>query len=479
MATSNRQRGKVRPKAARRIPPPHHRARPTLEALEDRQCPTTVSVYASGLFNPRGLTFGPDGNLYVAEGGSGGISSTVGQCDQVAPPVGPYAGGYTSRISKITSDGMRTTVADNLPSSQTSPMLGNLVSGVAAVQFIGDTLYGIEAGAGCSHGLAGTDNTIFRVNADGSTTTIADLSVFQQANPTIGPDGQPASAQTLDDFEPDGTWYSMVAVRGALYAVEPNHGELDRITTDGQISRVADIYSTQGHVVPTALAYHGNFYVGNLGTFPVTPGTENVYKITPSGQIKVFASGLTTVTGVAFDPQGQMYVLETDTAPGFPGPSAAGSGMVVRVNDDGSLTTIASGLVFPTAMTFGPDGALYLSNFGFGAPPIGLGQILRVDLGPTVAADSSVARAGSILPASSVHVDLAQATDMMIQPHSKAQAVSFPTPNAPAGETRNWPLEPVVNTTTGTHSAAVDSFFIQHAGAEPAQLTTNLGEVEL
>ena len=38
-------------------------------------------------------------------------------------------------------------------------------------------------------------------------------------------------------------------------------------------------------------------------------------------------------------------------------------------------------LVFPTAMTFGPDGALYVSNFGFGVPPIGLGQIVRIDVG--------------------------------------------------------------------------------------------------
>jgi len=73
-----------------------------------------------------------------------------------------------------------------------------------------------------------------------------------------------------------------------------------------------------------------------------------------------------------------MYALETDTVAGFPGLDAAGSGKVVRVNSDGTLTTIASGLVFPTAMTFGPDGKLYVSNFGFGVPPLGLGQIVRI-----------------------------------------------------------------------------------------------------
>jgi sugar lactone lactonase YvrE len=55
-----------------------------------------------------------------------------------------------------------------------------------------------------------------------------------------------------------------------------------------------------------------------------------------------------------------------------------GKGAVVRVQPDGTLETVASGLTFPTGMTFGPDGALYVSNFG--VAPAGAGQIVRVTL---------------------------------------------------------------------------------------------------
>ena len=38
------------------------------------QTSSNVSVFATGFSNPRGLKRGPDGNLYVAEGGTGGTT---------------------------------------------------------------------------------------------------------------------------------------------------------------------------------------------------------------------------------------------------------------------------------------------------------------------------------------------------------------------------------------------------------------------
>jgi hypothetical protein len=179
------------------------------------------------------------------------------------------------------------------------------------------------------------------------------------------------------DFEPDGTWYSMIDVGGDLYAVEPNHGELDKITPQGGISRVIDISAAEGHIVPTASTfYNGNFYVGNLDLFPIVAGSASIFKITPQGKISVFATGFTTILGVVFDDAGGMYVLENTTGNPFPTP---GTGDIVRVDPSGERLTIVSGLNVPTALTFGPDEKLYVSNGGFGAPA-GAGEILQIDI---------------------------------------------------------------------------------------------------
>ena len=334
-----------------------------------------VSIYATDLQNPRGLEFGPDGLLYVAEGGTGGANSTKGSCEQVRIPVGPYLGSRTGgRISRISRGGVRTTVTDQLPSSSANEIIGGDVEGVSDIAFIDGAMYAMIAGGGCSHGVSQAPsprpNGVVRVRSDGSWSYVADLSAWSLNHAVAQPEE--------DDYEPDDTPYSMIAVRGALYAVEPNHGELLRITTSGVVSRVLDISASQGHVVPTALAYHGNFFVGNLHPFPNPGGASNIWKITPSGQISLKATGLNMVLGLVFDEDARMYVLEMTAGAPFPTP---GLGRVVRVDPSGLKTVIASGLSFPTGMTMGPDGNLYVSNLGFSPKSTaGGGQVLRIEI---------------------------------------------------------------------------------------------------
>jgi len=330
----------------------------------------TVSVLASGLNNPRGLTFGPDGSLYVAEGGTGGVNSTAGLCTQVIPPIGPYTGSNTgARILKVDWAGHVTTVAAGLPSSQTAATQGSLVSGVGDVAFIGNTLYAVLGGAGCSHAISNVPNGIVRVRGNKTWEVVANLSEWQMSHPVAKPEE--------DDFEPDGTWYGMVPVGGSLYAVEPNHGEIVKINGKGEIDRLIDISASEGHIVPTAIAYHnGNFYVGNLDVFPIT-GNSNVYKVTPSGEISVVEKGFNAILGIAFDKAGGMYVLENTTGNPFPTP---GTGDIIRIDPSGERRALVTGLNLPTALAFGPDDHLYVSNWGFGPPALGGGEILKIKI---------------------------------------------------------------------------------------------------
>jgi hypothetical protein len=356
---------------------------PTSTHAQTETAASNVHVLASGLNGPRGLKFGPDGMLYVAEAGTGGKTSTKGACTQVIPPIGPYTGGNTSRISRIDMSGHRTTVASGFPSAKDAQ--GDII-GVQDLAFMDGGLYALLGGGGCSHGSS-VPNALVSVDLkNGSWKIVSNLSHFIQTHMTKYP--------SPDDFEPDGTFYSMIPFNNRLYAVEPNHGQILSLGIDGSIGSAMDVSASQGHIVPTAITERsGQLYLGNLNLFPIDPQWARIQTLSyaecnhvsapglddPSAvnSLHILSSkaGVTTVVGTAFGPDGLLYVLELSDAAGFPTP---GKGKVVRVLHDGTIENVATGLSVPTAFTFGPDGKLYVSNFG--AAPPGAGQIVWIDI---------------------------------------------------------------------------------------------------
>jgi hypothetical protein len=173
-----------------------------------------------------------------------------------------------------------------------------------------------------------------------------------------------------------------------------NRLHITNTDTDGATTEIIDVSFSEGHIVPTSIvADNDKLYVGNLGLFPILSQRERVITLsqnlgfvdttpglaTKAADLSKFRiansrAGFTTIVSLKFGPSGLLYALElSDTPGGFPNP---GDGKVLRLNADGTIQTVVSGLSLPGGMTFGPDNALYISNFGDSGP--GKGQILRV-----------------------------------------------------------------------------------------------------
>jgi hypothetical protein len=104
----------------------------------------------------------------------------------------------------------------------------------------------------------------------GQPTIVADLRAYTVSHPT--------AVVEPDDYEPEGSWWNLSAVGDDLYTVNPNLGDFVRVSLNGDIERIVDLSAQYGHNVPTALTYHGNFYIANLTAFFAT-GLEPARRI--------------------------------------------------------------------------------------------------------------------------------------------------------------------------------------------------------
>ena len=134
----------------------------------------------------------------------------------------------------------------------------------------------------------------------------------------------------------------------------------------------------QTQAVPTSVVKgpDGAFYVGQLTGFPFPPGGANVWRVKPGHDPEVFKGGFTNIIDIAFDKRGRLYVLEIATGGLLNTPEdELPVGRLVRVNKDGSTTTLASeGLNAPGGFVLGHHAA-YITNNSILS---GAGQVVKV-----------------------------------------------------------------------------------------------------
>ncbi len=337
-----------------------------------------TTVLVDGLSNPRGITLGEDGSVYIAEAGSGG-TIPLGE----AGPGGAAFLGETGRILKFGPGGLEV-VIDALPSI--APAGGGDATGPHDVAFnaAGDLFVVIGLGGGeelrdtaAASLPSGTLlGQLVQVGSGGSITAIADILDIEAA---LNPDGG------MIDSNP----YGLVSTPGGFFVADAGANAVFHLDLLGNLVDTTAFPPSPNplpfgppmyEAVPTQLAVapDGTVLVAQLTGFPFPEGGAQVFALADAAATAV-AGGLTYLTDLAVDADGTLYALEFDSD-GFAGPGT--SGALVRLNPDGSQTLIASGLVEPTGLAIDPSGGFYITTGGASA---GQGALVHVVPSPAAA----------------------------------------------------------------------------------------------
>jgi glucose/arabinose dehydrogenase len=314
--------------------------------------------------------------LYVAEAGSGGNGTCIPAPDN---PNQQRCYGETGALTRIDPTGATAPVrvVKDLP-SMAAPGGFAASSGPVDVSFFGMNAFvlmgwggnpGLRANAGAKSSLFGT---LLRVLPNGSYRSVDDVSQHELvANPAGGPiDSNPYGVAALPGRQ-------VVADAGANAVLEVRgYSSAEGVKTLAVLPRTG--FGVEP--VPTSVTEgpDGYLYVSQLTGAPFFRGSASIFRIAPNGgPAEVYVAGLTAVVDMAFSPDGTLYILEI--ASGLvPGPGAnpgVGAGRLLRKPVAGAPEVVLDHLVFPAGVAVGPDGSVYLTNFGVFPST---GQVLRV-----------------------------------------------------------------------------------------------------
>lgn len=343
----------------------------------------TVSVLAKGLNAPKHLTIGPDGNLYVAESGTGGNSNCAVGPKTEGVGTTSYCDGPTGSIVQVSATGQMHGAQAGLPSvveKDTEEALGP-----AAVAFNGSytaVVFQNElVGKTGANGLKGAAASMFgtMVIRDGSSATVAHITAFAAAHPqaaaTLG--GIPHSETTYDS-DP----YDVVAYDNGFVVADAAANDLLSVSDNGTVHLLARFpaepetlpakvlgnpkpETIDAQAVPTAVAVgpDGALYVGMLRGVPSDPGSAQIYRVVPGQAPTVFAKGLTAVTAIAFDGP-DLLATEYSVGGLLAPPTVPGALVEVSPNGESVTTLPVRGLSEPTGVAVGAGGTVYVANDG-------------------------------------------------------------------------------------------------------------------
>lgn len=315
---------------------------PTAAAQEN------VSIYAAGLNSPLGMTFDADGNLWVAEQGTGNNDG---------------------RISVVTPDGQVHAVIEGLPSES----FGDETTGPTDVLFDADGNLLMLQGQGSdaiSMSLLTFDMGGFTPgdaprSADDAA-SVENISDFAVSNPGVA-ESNPYRAV----WGPGGDLFIVDAAANAIFRRASGSGELSLFAQFPDLPNPTPVGPPFFNTVPTGIAFTGDqFLVSSLTGFPFLPKAATVYAVDLQGNVSVYQDGLTLLTDLAVDPvdgtPAVSMIANFDLASGF----IPGTGSVTKLYADGSKETLAGGLNFASSLTFSDNGDLFIGSL--------FGMILRV-----------------------------------------------------------------------------------------------------
>ena len=319
-------------------------------------------VVVDGLQGPRGLVFGPNGQLYVAQAGTGGNTAT-GKITEIIFPWQP--------------DPEIRDVVTGLISSEDS--LGDIL-GVAGLTIRNGSIYTIMQLSNVGTGFPSLLGDLLKVRPDGQLRKISNVGDFDYA-------WTERHLNLANDF-PFADPYAVLALSDRFYVADAGANTLDIVHQNGRIEIFAFIpHNILADATPTCVTEgpDGALYIGTLAlvdSLSFGPSAK-VYRVDPNDtdssdpdgvfyRAKIWASGLWPINGCAFGPDGSFYGSEFITNTNFTG------GDVVKIpfrHPEIHISLTGNALTFPAGVAVGPGGNVYISNNVAFVPQ---GQVVRL-----------------------------------------------------------------------------------------------------